>query len=150
MTLFEGKKFSTIYDEMPSRQWDETKFSSDWESQLRERNKLWRDDEIQVAKETIIKKFYSTYEELLIMLDEENLLEDEKKSIIKKINLAMVNILEYGQRRSADIVSSLRSRKLSSDETDSDLFNGIIDNLIFEVEKADKEFNEELDKRKKT
>lgn len=150
MTFFEGKEFSTIHDEMPSRQWDEAKFFSDWEAQIRERNAIWNDYEREVAKETIIKGFYSTYEELITMVDEENLSEDEKNTIRKNINLAMVNVLEYGQRRSKDIILSLQDRKLSPDEAGSDIFNGIIDNLVFEVEKADKEFSEELEKRKKS
>ena len=149
MAFFEGKIFSTINDEMPAKQWDSENFISDWESQIRETNDLFRDFEINVAKETIIKGFYSTYKDLLEIIDEENITEEEKKSITKKLNLAMINVLEYGQRRSKDIVFSLQDKKLSSDEKNSNILNGIINNLIFEVEKADKEFNEELEKRKK-
>jgi len=83
MTFFEGKKISTIYDEMPSWQWNKAKFLSDWGSQIRT-NKLWRDDDIQLAKEIIIKGFYATYEELLKILAEEKLSKDEENSIRKR------------------------------------------------------------------
>ncbi len=149
MTIFEGNEFSTIHDEMPSRRWNEEKFFSDWESQIRATNELYGDHEIQVAKETIIKEFYSTYSELLEMVDDEKIPDDEKNTIKRKINLAMVNVLEYGQRRSEDIVLSLQNKKLSPSENSHRILNGAIDNLILEIEKADKKFHEELSKRKK-
>ncbi|NQT49503.1 hypothetical protein HQ571_02290 [Candidatus Kuenenbacteria bacterium] len=149
MPFFEGREFSTIHDEMPSHTWDRAKFFSDWESQIRAANDLFGEYEIRVAKETVIKGFYETYEALLEMLDEEALSENEKKEIRRRINLAMINVLEYGQRKSTNIVLSLKDRKLKPNEKGADIFNGIIDNLIFEMEKADKEFHDARQQAKK-
>ncbi len=48
------------------------------------------------------------------MLDNENMPDGEKTKIRKKLNLAMTNVLEYGQRRSRDIILSLQDKKIVS------------------------------------
>jgi len=70
------------------------------------------------------------------------------KKIQSEKDLAMINVLEYGQRSSKDIILSLKDRKFVLNETGSDIFNGIIENLIFEVAKADKEFYESQKKER--
>jgi hypothetical protein len=150
MAFFEGKEFSTITGEMPGRKWDRAGFMSDWETQIRANNELFNDTDIEIAQATVIKGFYDTYEELLIILEEEEgLTSEEKQEFVRKINLAMVNVLEYGQRKSKDIILSLEDRKLQPSEKASDLFNSIIDNLIFEVKKADKEFYDAREAKQK-
>src|SRR3989339_588890 len=141
MSQFEGQPFSTISDKMPSRLWDRTKFILDWQSQIREKNKNYKEHEIKVAVDTIISGFYDTYETLFSMIDDCELSGYVKSELKAKINLAMINLLEYGQRRSTDIVLTLKDRKLAGQEQGAELFNGIIDNLIYEVDKADKEFH---------
>ncbi|MFA6588696.1 MAG: hypothetical protein WCT08_06590 [Patescibacteria group bacterium] len=146
MTQFEGREISTISDEMPGRPWDREKFFADWESQIRQTNGLYGEDDIRIAKEIVISGYYETYEELLKILDEENLPNEDKSKLISRLNLAMVNVLEFGQRRGQDIASSLKDRKLWPDEKNSNLFNGIIDHLILEVNAANDKFNTALEK----
>lgn len=146
MPYFEGKDFSPIQDTMPSHQWDEAKFFSDWETQIRATNSLYTEADIQIAKEAVIKNFYDTYVELLGSLNAEKLPEADATKLIKQLNLAMINVLEYGQRRSQDIVSSLDDRKLKADEKNAELFNEIIDHLILEVGAADTKFSSAREK----
>ncbi|MFA5022304.1 MAG: hypothetical protein WC508_04465 [Patescibacteria group bacterium] len=149
MTQFEGRQFSTVQDTMPSSQWDKEKFSTDWASQITEINQYFNNSDIKIAQETVIQHFYDTYERLRAMVEEENLDEDEKNKIFRELNLAMVNILEFGQRRNQDIIASLNSRKFRPEEKNAGIFNSLIDILIAEFNEGNNRFHEAQEKAAK-
>lgn len=121
-------------------------FFSDWMSQIKN-NELFEQKDIDLALEVVIKDIYQSYVDLISMAEKE--LPDYLMSRVrKKLNLAMTNILEFGQRRTVDIIASLESRKWYKSEEGAEVFNSIIDHLILQLEQAQKNFSDLLDSKK--
>ncbi|MFA5124250.1 MAG: hypothetical protein WC473_00270 [Patescibacteria group bacterium] len=142
MAIFEGKEISLVEDIMPDTKWGKEEFFTDWVSQAKERNSYINDEDIEIARKTAIGHFYEIYEELLGMLENENLPDEEKRDLIRRINSAMTNVLEFAQRRNSDIILSLRDRKLQTDQKHCQIFNDFIDILIDEFKRGAKMFSE--------
>lgn len=141
MTYFEGHEFSTIYDQMPARPWNREKFFSDWRLQITEANPFFKEDDIKMAIEIVLSSFYDTYEQCIQMIDEDDSVSPEQREkMLSKLNLAMINLLEFGQRSNRDIVKSLEAKKFDMTENNGPLFNGIIDLLVQELAQANHKF----------
>ena len=141
MSYFEGKEFSSIHDQMPGRLWDKAHFISDWQQQMEEVETLFNEDDLRIACEVVLTSFYDTYEQCVEMLnDERSLTLAEKQKMFERLNLAMTNLLEFGQRSTKNISSSLVDRKLAKEEKGSEVFNDIVDLLIQELQQANNAF----------
>lgn len=148
MSFFEGKEISIVSGEIPGRRWDSKLFTLDWLKAIAH-NTLFSEHELKVAQAVIVKKFYETYETLLNLMEENDLTTEDKIKLTSYLNRVMLNVLEWGTRRSADIVLSMIDRKFPPERAHADLFNSMVDHLVQEVRQADKIFHEALKTDKK-
>ncbi|NMC51383.1 hypothetical protein GYA54_01490 [Candidatus Kuenenbacteria bacterium] len=143
MPYFEGKEFSTIFNEMPARSWDRKHFLSDWQRQMADAGTMFNEDDIKMATKIVLSSLYDSYEQCVEMINkEESLSLQQKQKTLSRLNLAMTNLLEFGQRSNQNIARSLADRKLSKAENGGEFFNDIIDLLIQELDLVSLEFHQ--------
>lgn len=153
MPYFEGRDFSLIHDTLPPDAWGKEHFFSDWRQQMVQAETLFNSDDLNMAEAIVLTSFYSTYQECRNMIqDAQKLSPDQRQKFMQKLNMAMTNLLEFGQRSNKDITKSLLDRKIRKDEDGTSIFNDIIDLLIQELQHANLAFHkkqEEFYKKKR-
>jgi len=139
---FEGRNYDII-EGPPAHKWEEQSFYSDWRSGVD--NRWLNEKEKEIVLETVLKPLYKEYEGLLDLIEgEKGITKEQIERMIRRLNSAMGNIIEFGKRDNQHIISSLNDKKYGAswpEEEVKDIFDPLIDMLIKSFEEATREFD---------
>ncbi|MFA5359052.1 MAG: hypothetical protein WC310_04535 [Patescibacteria group bacterium] len=133
MTIFRGAEFSTIQNKMPAEEWGWDDFIKDWRDNVNEY--LNPEVDVELVVEYFFKPVYRCYSDCLALIKDSGQTTENQEVIVSRLNLAMTNVSEYGQRSVPNIILSIKDKKEDNTSYAKDL-NYLLDQLIENIKDA--------------